>query len=75
MATETYSIVATTEGVEMWLRHGHVPGEGPVVRFLSREAAKTEVDFMKAGMVEGEDYDSIEIVATPENPPEVDLAP
>jgi hypothetical protein len=66
-------LVVDPEGNEMWLRHGYRPGGGPLVTFASRKAAKEQVEFMKIGLEEGEDYESISIVPTPVNPPECDL--
>lgn len=68
-----YSIqVVDCDGDIMYVRNGMTPGEGRVVRFSTRGEAVDYVAFMKMGMEQGEDYESIAIIPWREDFPEFD---
>ena len=55
-------VIDPDDGEEMYVRHGSVPGEGPIFKYASRDEAQRQVSFMKMGMEEGEDYESISVI-------------
>lgn len=55
-------VIDPDDGEEMYVRNGIVPGEGPIVQYDSREEARSQVSFMKLGMEQGEDYESISVI-------------
>jgi hypothetical protein len=51
MSRDRWAIRVTyATGEDAWLRHGGVPGEGPVVKFTSRQVAEREASFVREGL-------------------------
>ncbi len=62
--THHWGIRVTDEhGEDAWLRHGSTIGEGPIVRFRSRDRAEAEAAFVREGLDEGQTLSIVRIGA------------
>jgi hypothetical protein len=46
--------VTFATGEDAWLRHGRLPGEGPIVKFANRQVAEREASFVREGLDQGD---------------------
>lgn len=65
--------VVDPDGDVMYVRNGLEPGVGPITLFTTRKEAQDQVTFMKMGLEEGDDYESISILPWRKDLPKEDV--